>query len=49
MTTPLKTLYVGAAGVVWALDVSRRRGHAETRLDLPRVARRTLAMWRRAV
>ncbi len=27
---PMKTLYVGAAGVVWALDALRRRGHAET-------------------
>ena len=26
---PLKSLYVGAAGVVWALDWLRRRGHAE--------------------
>jgi hypothetical protein len=25
---PLKTLYVGAAGVIWALDALRRRGHA---------------------
>ena len=32
--TPLKALYVGAAGVVWALDALRRRGHAESRLDL---------------
>ena len=31
---PLKTLYGGAAGVVWALDELRRRGHAETALDL---------------
>ena len=26
---PLKNLYVGAAGVIWALDVLRRRGYAE--------------------
>ena len=32
--TPMKNLYVGAAGVIHALDVLRRRGLAETRLDL---------------
>jgi hypothetical protein len=32
-TSPRKTLYCGAAGVVWALDELRQRGHAETRLD----------------
>lgn len=41
-TSPLKTLYVGAAGVLWALDELRRRGHAETRLDLPGLALRAL-------
>lgn len=35
---PMKNLYVGAAGVVWALDDLRRRGLAETTLDLPAVA-----------
>jgi len=40
--SPLKNLYCGAAGVVWALDDLRRRGHAETRLDLASVALRTL-------
>jgi hypothetical protein len=44
---PLKNLYVGAAGVVWALDVLQKRGHAETRLDLADAAARTLAAWRR--
>jgi len=39
---PLKSLYVGAAGVVWALDALRRRGHAESRLDLAAAALRTL-------
>jgi lantibiotic modifying enzyme len=43
---PLKTLYVGAAGVVWALDRLRERGHAETTLDLAGVARRALLTWR---
>jgi hypothetical protein len=33
---PLKTLYTGAAGVVWALRRLRDRGHAETGLDLGR-------------
>lgn len=44
--TPLKAFYVGAAGVVWALDALRRRGLAETRLDLAEAARQTLAAWR---
>jgi hypothetical protein len=39
---PLKSLYVGAAGVLWALDALRRRGHAESTLDLAAAARRTL-------
>lgn len=29
-TPPLKDLYVGASGVIWALNVLRRRGLAET-------------------
>jgi hypothetical protein len=41
-TSPLKTLYCGASGVVWALDELRRRDHAETALDLADVALRTL-------
>ena len=43
---PMKNLYVGAAGVVWALDTLRRRGHAETKLDLAAVAKRTLRVVR---
>src|SRR4029079_11361392 len=43
---PLKNLYVGAAGVVWALDDLRRRGHAETSLDLSAIAIETLERWR---
>jgi hypothetical protein len=39
---PLKMLYVGAAGVVWALDVLRRRDVAGGGLDLAQAARRTL-------
>jgi lantibiotic modifying enzyme len=44
--TPLKTLYVGAAGVVWALEALRRRGHAETTLDLAAAALRALEAFR---
>jgi hypothetical protein len=44
---PLKNLYVGAAGVAWALDVLRRRGLAETVLDPADVARRALDAFRR--
>jgi lantibiotic modifying enzyme len=42
----MKNLYVGAAGVIWALDALRRRGHAESSLDLADAAVRTLALWR---
>ena len=45
-TAPMKNLYVGASGVVWALDALRRRGHAETTLDLASAAQRTLEAWR---
>ena len=31
---PLSGLYVGAAGVIWALDELRRRGHADSSRDL---------------
>jgi hypothetical protein len=43
---PLKGLYVGAAGVIWALDALRRAGHAETSLDLAAAAQRLLELWR---
>jgi lantibiotic modifying enzyme len=46
LEAPLTGLYVGAAGVVWALDVLRRRGYAECRLDLPAVSRQALDRWR---
>ena len=42
----MKNLYVGAAGVIWALDDLRRRGLAETTLDLPAAALRALELWR---
>jgi hypothetical protein len=44
---PMKNLYVGAAGVAWALDRLRGRGHAETALDPADVARRALEAFRR--
>jgi Lanthionine synthetase C-like protein len=43
---PMKNLYVGASGVVFALDLLRRRGLAETTLDLPAVALVALDRWR---
>jgi hypothetical protein len=43
---PMKNLYVGAAGVIWAVDALRRRGHAETSLDLAGAALRTLELER---
>jgi hypothetical protein len=43
---PLKNLYLGAAGVVWALDELRRRGLAEPTLDLPAIAIDALERWR---
>ena len=43
---PMKNLYVGAAGMVFALDDLRRRGLAETTLDLPAAALRALERWR---
>ena len=45
---PLKSLYVGAAGVIWALDALGRRGHAESSLDLAAAASRTLELKRAA-
>ena len=45
-TSPMKNLYVGTAGVLWALDELRRRGHAETTLDLADLALRNLELFR---
>ena len=45
-TSPLKNLYVGAAGVLWALDRLRARGFRETTLDLADLAMRNLALFR---
>ena len=43
---PVKTTYVGAAGVIWAIDALRRRQHAEPALDLAGAALRTLELER---
>ena len=45
--TPLLSLYVGAAGVICALDTLRRRGVAEAGLDLPAAAHAAVEAWRR--
>jgi lantibiotic modifying enzyme len=42
---PLKSLYVGAAGVVWALQALRSRGRADGRLDLANAIARTHEAW----
>jgi Lanthionine synthetase C-like protein len=44
---PLKSLYVGAAGVLWGLHVLRDRGHAHGALDLAPAVSRTHEAWRR--
>jgi hypothetical protein len=43
---PLMNLYVGAAGVLWALDLLQRRGHAEVSLDLAAAGQRLVDRWR---
>ena len=43
---PLTTLYRGAAGVCWALDMLRHRAVAESRIDLAALARRAYEIWR---
>lgn len=45
-TSPMKSLYVGGAGVLWSLDELRHRGHAETKLDLADLALRNLELYR---
>ena len=44
---PLKSLYVGASGVVWALHALRGRGHADGTLDLAHAIARTHEEWQR--
>lgn len=43
---PPKVLHTGAAGVCWSLAALRRRGHAQTSLDLAAVAARALELER---
>jgi lantibiotic modifying enzyme len=43
---PMKNLYVGAAGVAWALDALRARGHCELTIEPARAARRALELFR---
>jgi hypothetical protein len=43
-TPPLKAVYAGAAGVALALDALRRRGFAETRVDLAAAVGRALEL-----
>jgi lanthionine synthetase-like protein len=45
---PLKDVYCGAAGVIWALDALRRRGFADVGIDLAQAARRALELWQEA-
>jgi hypothetical protein len=45
-TPPLKDLYCGAAGVIWALDALGSGGHAENGIDLVAAIERTLALER---
>src|SRR5829696_4390835 len=46
--TPLAGLYCGAAGVVWALDALRRRGHADVGIALAAAAQGALERAREA-
>jgi lantibiotic modifying enzyme len=43
---PLSGLYVGAAGVIWALDELQRRGHAESSRDLAAAVMRAVELER---
>jgi hypothetical protein len=43
---PLKDLYVGAAGVIWALDSLRRSGYGDVGIDLAAASRRALELVR---
>jgi lantibiotic modifying enzyme len=45
-TSPMKNLYVGSAGVLWALDRLRQRGYTETKLDLGDLAHRNVELFR---
>src|SRR5262245_26819657 len=45
---PLSGLYVGAAGVIWALDELRKRSHAESSRDLAGAVMRAVDIERAA-
>lgn len=45
-TSPMKNLYVGTAGVIWALAALRRRGHAETTLSLSDLSLQNVELFR---
>jgi lantibiotic modifying enzyme len=45
---PVKDLYTGAAGVAFALDALRRRGHADVGIDLAGATLRALKLWQHA-
>jgi len=45
-TSPIKNLYVGAAGMLWGLDQVARRGSAESSLDLPELAALNVELFR---
>ena len=45
---PVKDLYTGAAGVAFALDALRRRGHADVGIDLAGATLRALELWQHA-
>lgn len=45
-TSPMKNLYVGTAGVLWALNRLEQFGYAETKLDLPELATRNVELSR---
>jgi hypothetical protein len=43
---PVRDMYVGAAGVIWALDSLRRGGYADVGIDLSSAALRALELFR---
>jgi lantibiotic modifying enzyme len=45
-TSPMKNLYVGTAGVLWALDLLRRREFADATLDLVDLAAHNVELFR---
>jgi hypothetical protein len=45
-TSPMKNLYVGTAGVLWALNRLQQLDHAESRLDLAQLAIRNVELFR---